>query len=62
MDDRRTDTLRGDIERLRGEFATSVTRLADTMAGTVDWRVRVRRRPWAYVSGALLLGVLLGTR
>ncbi|MFM2153690.1 MAG: hypothetical protein RL199_2125 [Pseudomonadota bacterium] len=62
MDSRRTDALRGEIERLRSDLATSLTRLGDTVSESTDWRRHVRRRPWTFVGGALLVGLVLGGR
>ncbi len=58
----RTDELRSEIERLKGDLSADITRLADTVADATDWRARVRQRPWAYASGAFLFGLVLGLR
>ncbi len=58
----RTDELRSEIERLKGDLAADITRLADTVADATDGRARVRQRPWTYASGAFLFGLVLGWR
>ncbi len=62
MDTHRTDALRGEIERLRGDLAASLSQLGDTVAERTDWRLHVRRRPWTFVGGALVVGLVLGMR
>ncbi len=62
MDTHRTDALRGEIERQRSELATSLARLGDSVAERMDWRLHVRRRPWTFVGGALVVGLVLAVR
>jgi hypothetical protein len=50
------------IERTRERLAASVGALQSELSSLGDWREWVRRRPLAFVGGALALGLLLGSR
>jgi len=55
-----TDTLRSDVERSRDELARAVEELRTSVSEALDWRRRVRRRPWRAVGGAFAIGLVLG--
>ena len=49
-----------EIERTREKVLTSLAQLKREIHDVVDWRERLRKRPWPYLAGALGLGVLVG--
>ena len=54
--------VREEIERAREQLVQSALALKEGMAATVDWRGWVRERPWAFVAGAVGVGILWGLR
>lgn len=55
-------TVRAEIERARSDIADSVSALRQEVALRTDWREWVRREPWLCVGGALVLGMMIGSR
>ena len=51
-----------DVEKARERVESSLLALRDEVARRTDWRRVVRRRPAAFLGGALALGFLLGYR
>ena len=49
-----------EIERTREKILESIQRLRGEVTDAIDWRKQYARRPWAFLAGALGLGVLLG--
>ena len=50
------------VERARERVESSLLALRDEVTRRTDWRRWVRRRPAAFVGGALALGFVLGYR
>lgn len=52
--------VRMEIDETRWRLARDVTALEAALRARLDPRVRIRRSPWAFLAGALLVGLLVG--
>jgi hypothetical protein len=59
---RSPDQVRAEIARARQQIATSIVELRREVAQSADWRAWVRRNPMLFLSGAFVLGFVLGSR
>lgn len=53
-------TVRMAIDETRWRLRQDVTALEAALRARLDPRVRIRRSPWAFLAGALLVGLLVG--
>ncbi|MCK6526955.1 hypothetical protein L6R50_05135 [Myxococcota bacterium] len=53
-------TVRMAIDETRWRLRQDVTALEAALRDRLDPRVRIRRSPWAFLAGALLVGLLVG--
>jgi hypothetical protein len=54
------DALAAEIDRARARVAASLNTLGDEVARRGDWRAWIRARPTLVITGAFVLGFLLG--
>ncbi len=54
-----TDQTRREIERTRENMTRTINQLEAEVRHTLDWKARVRTRPWMYVGIALATGFVL---
>jgi ElaB/YqjD/DUF883 family membrane-anchored ribosome-binding protein len=55
-----TEQVRSDLARTREQVAASVHALRTELAAQTNWREWVRRKPWVWLTGAFVLGVVVG--
>jgi hypothetical protein len=60
--DRTPEEVRAEIERTRSQLALTAQALRSEVEIRLDWREWVRRKPWAMVAGAFMVGFVLGNR
>jgi hypothetical protein len=57
---RSTEEIQREIERVREDLARNVTALELTVREKLDFRLRIRERPLAFVGGAFAIGFVVG--
>ena len=62
MAQRSPEQIRSSIEENRMELAQSVDRLRGEVARVTDWRAQVERHRGELITGAAVVGLLIGAR
>jgi hypothetical protein len=54
-----SDQILRQIESRRAALANDIDALQDRITREIDWRTQFHRRPWQFLGGALLAGMLV---